>query len=118
VSSFPSHFVPMRSPDRWLQPKKFPNFVYHQSWILSSPREAELQSPLPGNDANLLSLQETLLGYKSEMPGNLIFLENIFSIIGVGLDQDEYLNLYIVSSRQSNYIHDKAFNNYLSDRFV
>jgi hypothetical protein len=39
------------------------------------------------------------------MPGNLIFLGTIFSIIGVGLDQDEYLNLWIVSSRQSNYIH-------------
>jgi hypothetical protein len=58
---------------------------------MSCPKEAELQSPLPGNDANLLSLQETLLGCKSEMPGNLIFLETIFSIIGVGLDQDEYL---------------------------
>jgi hypothetical protein len=72
---------------------------------MSSPKEAELQSLLPGNDANLLSLQETLLGCKSEMPGNLIFLETIFSIIGVGLDQDEYLNLWIVFSRQSNYIH-------------
>ena len=37
---------------------------------MSSPKEAELQSPLPGNDANLLSLQETLLACKSEMPGN------------------------------------------------
>jgi hypothetical protein len=37
---------------------------------MSSPKEAELRSPLPGNDANLLSLQETLLGCKSEMPGN------------------------------------------------
>ena len=55
-----------------------------------SPRDAELRSPLPGNGANLLSLQETLLGCKSEIPGNLIFLETIFSIIGVGLDQDEY----------------------------
>jgi hypothetical protein len=72
---------------------------------MSSPREAELQSLLLGNDTNLLSLQETLLGCKSEMPGNLILLETIFSIIGVGLDQDEYLNLWIVSSRQSNYIH-------------
>ena len=60
---------------------------------------------IPGNGANLLSLQETLLGCKSKMPGNLIFLETIFSIICVGLDQDEYLNLWIVSSRQSNYIH-------------
>ena len=41
----------------------------------------------------VLSLQETLLGCKSEMLGNLIFLETIFSIIGVGLDQDEYLSL-------------------------
>jgi hypothetical protein len=54
---------------------------------------------------NVLLLQETLLGCKSEMPGNLIFLEIIFSIISVGLDQDEYPNLWIVSSRQSNYIH-------------
>ena len=60
---------------------------------MSSPMEAKLQSPLPSNGANLLSLQETLLGCKSEMPGNLIFLETIFSIIGVGLDQDKYINL-------------------------
>jgi hypothetical protein len=86
---------------------------------MSSPKEAELQSPLPGNDANLLSLQETLLGCKSEMPGNLIFLETIFSIIGVGLDQDEYLNLWIVFSRQSNYIHaTQGLQELLSDRFV
>ena len=52
---------------------------------MSSPREAELQSPLPGSGANLLSLQETLLGCKSEMTGNLIVLETIFSNIGVGL---------------------------------
>jgi hypothetical protein len=96
-----------------------PNFVYHQSWILSSPREAELQSPLPGNDANLLSLQETLLGCISEMPGNLIFLVTIFSIIGVGLDQDEYPNLWIAPSRQSSYIHAiQGLQELLSDRFV
>jgi hypothetical protein len=41
----------------------------------------------------MLSLQETLIGCKSEMPGNLIFLETIFSIIDVGLDQDEYLRV-------------------------
>jgi hypothetical protein len=56
-------------------------------------------------EITLLSLLETLLGCNSEMPGNLVFLETIFSIIGVGLDQDEYINLWIVSSRQSNYIH-------------
>jgi hypothetical protein len=61
----------------------------------------------------LLSLQETLLGCKSEMPGNLIFLETIFSIIGVGLDQDEYLTLWIVSSRLSKDIQKcKAFKSY------
>ena len=38
---------------------------------MSSPREVELQSPLPGNGANLLSLQETPLGCSSRMPGNL-----------------------------------------------
>ena len=38
---------------------------------MSSPREAELQSPLPENDANLLSLQETPLGCSSRIPGNL-----------------------------------------------
>jgi hypothetical protein len=37
--------------------------------------------------SHLLSLQETLLGCMLEMFGNLIFLETIFSIIGVGLDQ-------------------------------
>ena len=40
---------------------------------MSSPREAELQSPLLGNDATLLSLQETPLGCSSRMPGNLQF---------------------------------------------
>ena len=40
----------------------------------------------------LLALQETLLGCISKIPGNLIFLVTIFSIIGVGLDQDEYPN--------------------------
>ena len=40
---------------------------------MSSPREAELQSPLPGNGATLLSLQETPLGCSSRMPGNLQF---------------------------------------------
>ena len=38
---------------------------------MSSPREAELQSPLPKNNCNLLSLQETLLGCRWRMPGNL-----------------------------------------------
>jgi hypothetical protein len=96
-----------------------PNFVYHQSWIFSSPREAELQSPLPDNGANLLSLQETLLGYISEMPGNLIFLVTIFSIIGVGLDQDEYLNHWIVPSINFSYIHARqCLQEILLDRFV
>ena len=40
---------------------------------MSSPKEAELQSPLPGNVASLLSLQETPLGCSSRMPGNLNF---------------------------------------------
>jgi hypothetical protein len=53
------------------------------------------------------------------MPGNLIFLVTIFSIIGVGLDQDEYLNHWIVSSRQSSYIHAiQGLQELLSDRFV
>ena len=96
-----------------------PNFVYHQSWILLSLKEFELQSLLPSNGANLLSLQETLLGCISEMPGNLIFFVIIFSIMGVGLDQDEYLNHEIVSSRQSSYIHAiEGLQDLLSDRFV
>jgi hypothetical protein len=37
----------------------------------SSPREAELQSPLPGNGAILLSLQGTLWGCKPKILGNL-----------------------------------------------
>ena len=53
------------------------------------------------------------------MPGNLIFLETSFSIIGVVLDQDEYINLWIVFSRQSNYIHaTQGLQELLSDRFV
>jgi hypothetical protein len=38
---------------------------------MSSPKEAELRSPLPGNGANLLSLQETLCGCRPEVLGNL-----------------------------------------------
>ena len=45
---------------------------------MSSPREAELQSPVLGNDTNLLDLQETLLGCSLKMPGNLV----IFSMMG------------------------------------
>jgi hypothetical protein len=53
------------------------------------------------------------------MPGNLIFLVTVFSIIGVGLDQDEYSNHWIVSSRQSSYIHAiQGLQEILSDRFV
>jgi hypothetical protein len=86
---------------------------------MSSPKEAELQSPFPDNDANLLSLQETLLGYISEIPGNLTVFIIIFSIMGVGLDQDEYLNHWIGSSRQSSYIHTvQSLQDLLSDRFV
>jgi hypothetical protein len=39
--------------------------------------------------------------------------------MGVGLDQDEYLNHWIVSSRQSRYIHAvQGLQELLSDRFV
>ena len=71
------------------------------------------------SDSYLLSLQETLLGCISEMPGNSIFLVTIFSIMGVGLDQDEYLNHWFVSSRQSTYIHAiQGLQELLSNRFV
>jgi hypothetical protein len=51
------------------------------------------------------------------MPGNLIFLETILSIIGVGFAQDEYLNLWIVFSIQSNYIHaTQGLQELLSDK--
>ena len=53
---------------------------------MSSPREVELQSPLPGNDANLLSLQETPLGCSSRMPGNL----NVFYGFSDGASQMTY----------------------------
>jgi hypothetical protein len=67
----------------------------------------------------LLSLQETLLGCISEMPGNLTVFVIIYSIMGVGLDQDEYLNHWIVSSRQSSYIQTvQGLQELLSDRFV
>ena len=42
---------------------------------MSSPREAELQSPLLSNVANLVLIQETPLSCSSRMPGNL----NIFN---------------------------------------
>ena len=39
--------------------------------------------------------------------------------MGVGLDQDEYLNHWVVSSRQSSYIHVvQGLQELLSDRFV
>ena len=39
--------------------------------------------------------------------------------MGVGLDQDEYLNHWIVSSRQSSYIHSvQGLQDLLSDKFV
>jgi hypothetical protein len=39
--------------------------------------------------------------------------------MGVGLDQNEYLNHLIVSSRQSSYIHAiEGLQDLLSDRFV
>jgi hypothetical protein len=67
----------------------------------------------------MLALQENLLGFISEMSGNLIFLVTIFSIMGVGLDQDEYLNHWFVSSRKSSYIHAiQGLQELLSDRFV
>ena len=43
---------------------------------ISSPTEFEFQSILPGNDTNLLALQETLLGYISNMPGNFSIFFN------------------------------------------
>ena len=38
---------------------------------MSSPRKVELQSPLPNNDANLLSLQDSFSGCILKNPGNL-----------------------------------------------
>ena len=38
---------------------------------MSYLRQVELQSPLPGNGAILLSLQETPLGCSLRIPGNL-----------------------------------------------
>ena len=46
-------------------------FLSSNQGSMSSPKEAELQSPLPGNSANLLSVQETPLGCSLRMPGNL-----------------------------------------------
>ena len=68
---------------------------------MSYPKEAKLQSPFPSNGANLLSLQETLLGCISEMPGNFTNLAMVHSIMGVRLDQDEYLTNWTVYSRLS-----------------
>jgi hypothetical protein len=53
-----------------VQPNDVQTLSMVKAGSMSSPKEAELRSPLPSNDANLLSLQETLLGCKSEMPGN------------------------------------------------
>ena len=48
--------------------------------LMSSPRETEFQSPLPDNDANLLALQETLLGCSSKMPGNFNIVVMVYSM--------------------------------------
>ena len=63
---------------------------------MSSPKEVELQSPLPGNDANLLSLQETPLGCSSRIPGNL----NVFMVFLTGLSQVTY------KTSHSQYMHE------------
>ena len=55
---------------------------------MSSPREVELQSSLPGNGANLLSLQDTPLGCSSRMPGNL----NVFMVFLTGSSKVTYMN--------------------------
>ena len=51
-------------------PNSLPTLSIIKVGPMSSPREAELQSLLPGNITNLLSLQETPLGCSSRMPGN------------------------------------------------
>ena len=56
---------------------------------MSSPREAKLQSLVPGNGANLLSLQETPLGCSSRMPGNL----NIFNGFSKWIKSDDLQDL-------------------------
>jgi hypothetical protein len=92
----------MESPDRRFHPNDVQALSIIKFGSMSSPKEPKLQSPLSGNGSNLLSLQENLLGCMSEMPGNLILLVTIFSIISVGLDEDEYLNLWIVPSYSFN----------------
>ena len=63
----------MESLDRLLQQKNVPNLCLSSNMeLISYPRESEIQSPHPGNGANLLALQETLLGCNSKIPGNLI----------------------------------------------
>jgi hypothetical protein len=65
----------------------------------------------------MLSLQETLLGCISKMPGNLTILAMVHSMMYVGLDQDEYLTHWIVYSRLSNLIQTvQGLQELLSDR--
>ena len=56
---------------------------------MSSPREAEIHSPVPDNDANLLSLQENPLGCSSRMPGNL----NVFNVFSEWINSDDLKDL-------------------------
>jgi hypothetical protein len=54
-----------------IQPSDVQALSIIKAGSMSSPKEAELRTPLPGNDANLLSLQETLCGCRPEVLGNL-----------------------------------------------
>ena len=67
---------------------------------MSSLREAKLQSPLPSNSANLLSLQETL-GCSSRMPGNL----NVFNGFSKWIKSDDLKDL--TCSRHAKKLNQK-----------
>ena len=77
---------------------------------MSSPREAEIQSPLPGNNANLLALQETPLGCSSRIPGNF----NIFNGFLKGSSQMTNKTSLTQDMHKHNQI-DKAFNYHSSE---
>jgi hypothetical protein len=75
---------------------------------MSSPKEAELQSPLPGNGANLLSLQETLCGCRPKVLGNL---RNECFCIFVNVDQWDN-SIQLITFKHQN---DKQIDSALKD---
>ena len=77
---------------------------------MSSPKEAELQSPLPGNGSNLLSLQEVPLDCSLSIPGNL----NVLMVFLNGSSQMTSKTSH-TQEMHKNQSKDKASNHQCSE---